>query len=248
MKRAILPPHFESYINTYTKRMSGITWAPAGILTSEGFALCAIAKLLSIDILIESGVYHARSTQIWAECLPNVTIHAIDTKIRPQAKKRLAPYKNTHLRGGDGRKVVLDIVKNNPNKSIGIFLDGPKGKPAISIAQQAFQYPNVYFAGIHDMHQLGRNGGKPGQERTDSTSRIAFDAWKHVKFTTDEQWFIDKYKYLDAEDRAYDRIQDIRWTPHQYVNKHGKPKRKLGSYGPTIGFAFTQHRPLPKLL
>jgi len=211
---------------------------------SEGFAFCAVADLLNIDMILESGIYNGRSTQMWANYFSSdIPIIAIEKrKLRESAINRLRPYKNVELIRGDGPTVITSLISRYPNKRIGIFMDGPKDLGALDFAKKALLLPNVVMVAIHDMsvtqgrfqvdHQLGREG-----ELYYPEGRIEFDEWELGQFLTDEKWFINEYSWLDKDESRLDTEQGLTWYPYKFVGA-GKPDRELGSYGPTVGFAF----------
>ncbi len=227
--------------------LNSTPWAPRSILMSEGFAFCAVSDMLGVDVVLESGIYRGRSTQMWANYFSSdVSIIAIERhNFKGGAINRLKPYKNVELIGGkDGPTVIVDLIPKFLDKRIGIFLDGPKDVPAINFAKKVLPLPNVVLVGIHDMSvtkgrfdrdqpELNRRKGElyypPG--------RIEFDKWKLGQFLTDEKWFVEEYSWLDKNESGFDAKQKMHWTPYVYVGTE-TPDRELNSYGPTVGFCF----------
>jgi len=81
---------------------------------------------------------------------------------------------------------------------------------------------------------LGKKGELYYQE-----GRIEFDKWELGQFLTDEKWFVKEYSWLDKDESQYDIKQKATWYPYQYIySENNIPNKELGSYGPTIGFAF----------
>ena len=223
----------EISIDKFKKRVLPITWTARSILLSEGFAFCAICDLLNIDMILESGIYNGRSTLIWAKYFGNEKlIKATDIKIRKEAKIRLKDY-NIELIEGDSRNIFPELLMKYRDKRIGIFIDGPKGNYAVKLAKKCLIFDNVAFVGIHDMHKTNIDGITPLRER------VAMDNLKNMKFYTDELWFVKRYSGIDKEEGNPDEEQKLIWQPYEYLNTDtGKIERKLGSYGPTIGFLF----------
>lgn len=215
-------------IARFRERVLPIHWTPRGILTSEGFAVCAMADLCGIDALIETGICNARSTEMWAKYLPAPgAIIAIDWKITDDARARLAPYNNVLLCEGDAVRLLPSTVKQMRKRRVGVFIDGPKGAAAVDLARQCLAHPHVAFVGVHDMAKLLH--GRPHAER------VVLEATGRLQWFTDDQWFVDAYENLDADDSHWDDGQGTRWTPG-FRNERGKEPVPLGSYGYTIGF------------
>ncbi len=212
----------------FHERVLPIPWAPRGILTSEGFAVCAMADLHGIDALIETGVCNGRSTEMWAKYLSApATIIAIDWDVTDGARARLTPYSNVLLCEGDATRLLPSTVKQMRKRRIGVFIDGPKGAEAVELARQCMTYPQVAFVGVHDMAKLLH--GRPHAERA------MLEAAGRRQWFTDDQWFVDAYADLDLDDSHWDNEQGTQWTPG-FRNERGKEPVPLGSYGYTIGF------------
>ncbi len=218
-------------IARFRQRVLPIPWAPRGILTSEGFAVCAMADLYRVDTMIETGVCNGRSTEMWARYLPAPTvIVAIDWKITEAARTRLAScwgHGNVLLCEGDATQLLPSTVRQMRKRRVGVFIDGPKGAAAVELARQCMTHPQVAFVGVHDMARLLH--GRPHAERA------LLEAVGGPQWFTDEQWFVDGYAELDADDSHWDEQQGTRWTPG-FRNQRGNDPVSLGSYGYTIGF------------
>lgn len=243
----ILKDQCRASIDRFKEKVwNDIPWVPRSILMSEGFAFCAVSDLLGIDVVLESGIYNGRSTQMWANYfLSDTPIIAIERhNFKSGAINRLKPYKNVDLIRGDGPTVILDSIPNFLDKKIGVFMDGPKDIPALDFAKEILPLPNVALVAIHDMSmtkgrferdQPGLNGQKG--ELYYPSGRIEFEKWKLGQFLTDEKWFVDEYSWFDKDESQYDNKQRIQWTPYVFLGT-GRPDRELNSYGPTIGFCF----------
>lgn len=219
-------------IKRFQGRVLPIAWAPRGILLSEGFAFCAVADLFNVDMILESGVWNGRSTEVWAKYfLPEINVTAIDTELRNEAIENLTPY-NINLIKGDSSVLLHKYIKTFHQKRIGIFIDGPKGLPAIELAKNCLASPNVLFVGIHDVCKV--SFGKK------NVTRIEMEKWSKARFFTDEDWFVNTYAWLDEGESQRDNEQGATWKPYELMVDPGMPERKLGSYGPTIGFAFNK--------
>ena len=204
------------------------------ILPSEGFAFLSFCDHFNIDLIVESGLYNGRSTLMWAIYDSNKyqVISIEKDEIRKDAIDTLYSYKNVKLEQGDSLEILPKIIKDNKDKRIAIFIDGPKGKVAIDFGNKLLMNDNVFFVGIHDVH----NKTKIKEKFVKNMSRIYLDKFNPF-FITDYEWFVNEYKYLDEdESNGYDGIQDMKWIPYKYIDRYGNIKKDLGSYGPTIGF------------
>lgn len=211
------------------QRMLPVEWAARSILLSEGFAFCAMCDLFDIDTIIESGIYNGRSTLIWSKYREQkFDIFAIDKTLREEAAQLLVQSHNVIQIAGDGMIEVPKRIGFLPMRKVAVFLDGPKGSQAVHLAKKCLKdFPQVKFVGVHDCHNLTR--GKENETRKLMRESDAF-------FFTDEEWFTDKFGFLDIDEGQLDEEQFANWKPGGYVYTNGKPERILGSYGPTIGF------------
>ena len=213
-------------ISRFRERVFPIEWSPRSILTSEGFAVCVMADLHKVDVLIESGVCNARSTVMWARYMPAGEIVAVDWKLIGKARERLEPYDVTFIEG-DATNILPADIDLREGQRIGVFIDGPKGVEAVNLACRCMDYPQVAFVGVHDMANLLH--GKPHAER----AMLESAGWS--QWFTDEEWFVNAYGELDEDESHLDIEQGTQWTPG-FRNELGKSPIPLGSYGHTIGF------------
>lgn len=222
----------DASLSKFERRVDS-SWAERSILMSEGFAVCAMADLYKIDCLIESGTYNGRSAEIFAQYFDgHPSLNTVDIKIRKQAVERLSAYKNTTLYEGEGHQKILKLLSNMKDKKVGVFIDGPKGKKAVLLTLELLNHPEVAFVGIHDLHARNYDG------QTRSICRRLFDAVIPLKISTDEEFFVDKYRKLDCSENGRDLDQGLEWRPYMFVDPETETcKRHLGSYGPTIAFA-----------
>jgi hypothetical protein len=221
-----------SSLPRFQERVLPAAWSERGVLVSEGFALCTMCDAFDVELLIESGTYNGRSTKILAKYLDEgQQIKSIDVSIRPEAKRALAPYPHVELLEGDSRQLLPDLLVRGSGRSTAVFIDGPKGRAAVRLALRALDHPDVRFVAIHDLHRTRYDGTGP------SRGRSLMDSIHLVRLYTDEGWFVERYGALDEGETAPDLDQMIQWQPYQYVHPQtGEVIRRLGSYGPTIGF------------
>ena len=200
-------------------------WVSRGILMSEGLSICAAMDLYKIDMLIESGICNGHSTQIWLNYDNNISIKAFDIKIKESTKKRLSLEKNLFMECGNSKVLVPEAIKNNTNKRIGVFIDGPKGVASLRLAEKCYLYDNVSFVAVHDLNAaLGLQTG----------FRSLANKLEAVSFFTDEVWFVDTYKDLDINESNQHDTGDV-WEPYKRT-RNGVTYSLGGSYGWTVGF------------
>ena len=202
-----------------------VPWQDRSILMSEAFAFCGVGDLFDIDIVLESGVWLGRSTEIFASYFAPKRVVAVDVSLKKVMVDRLGKYDNLTLVQDDGPSYIKRMLKDSKIKRAGIFIDGPKESRAVDCAKKLLAYENVSFVAIHDAHKS-------------KVKRMLVNL-KHPLFFTCEKWFIKKYSKLDRGESHWDEQQDKKWIPHLIISKNEKSlDRNLGDYGYTIGFAF----------
>lgn len=197
------------------KTMLPITHVETGIAPSEAFSFCSMCDLYDIDLMIEGGVFKGFSTRIISKYLDCEMI-SVDRTIFENVKSELSH--RVKFKKGDGTKVIPDLVKLNQNKKIGVLLDGPKGNMAIDLAEAIMKYDCVKFVGIHDMFKNIKYHSSSIQNGKEEIPRDRLSKSQYFKFFTDEDWFVDKWSWVD--------------------NGSGivSLKEKIGSYFYTIGY------------
>ena len=222
----IFPKKFE---NEFVEKVLPLECVARGILASEGFAFCAFCKLYNIDMIIESGVYNGQSTLIWSKFFRDISIIAIDAELKTSTLEKFELNENVIFYNGNARNYLPRRIKENPEKRIAVFIDGPKGLTAIKLAKKCFAFDNVFMVGVHDTHKLSFN-------KLNET-RLVADNLKETKFHTDDVDFVKQYKYMDVVPNSVGTgDEDICWRPYGLLNKIDLSERCLGSYGPTISF------------
>ena len=129
------------------------------IMFFEALLLYTLAKEHNINIFIESGVRLGGSTSIWGRVFKDIEVYSVEKNINKTSKKvwddiimeKLSPmYPNINLIQGDGNVELIKIIESNPDKKIGILVDGPKGTEGIKLAEKCLSYKNVCFSSLHD--------------------------------------------------------------------------------------------------
>ena len=160
---------FVKYKTDFTTKLGDVTLWPSipnvcnegyprnSIFISEALAVYSLCKEFDIDLLLESGVFRGGSTRIWANVLPDIDIKCIDIleenkhhTIVHNVIEHMSTYENIEFTIGDSIKLFPEIIKNNPNKRIGVFVDGPKDRLGRSLCDTVLGYDNVHFACLHD--------------------------------------------------------------------------------------------------
>ena len=186
---------FEDNIDCFNEYVMPNKKLSRGIMNSEGFAFCALADYYNVDMVIESGICNGGSTIIWGKWFEEIPIISLDLKVKFEAAVRTCIFKNVLLRQDDGIKIIPRMLEIFSDCRIALFIDGPKNKRAIDLATKCIEYENVKMIGIHDVFE--KYYGQP------TKCRLIFNNLaipNTTKFTTDEDWFIDKYGYLDDQD------------------------------------------------
>jgi hypothetical protein len=236
MENTDLPKIFDKALSKYEDRVLPLDWQARGILTSEGLAFCAIAEHLKTDLIIESGIFLGKSTEIWAKYFPKTRIVALDRQVQQQAVERLSKYRTEDrditIRQGNSMDLLPQYVTGNKDKRISVFIDGPKGYDAVNLAMKILDEPNVQVVAIHDMHIISYGKLNPSRKYMKSFGRS--------QFYTDDENFVRKYCFLDLKDTGWDTGQNIRWIPYELVTLKNNKERYLGSYGPTMGFIWNE--------
>ena len=223
--REAIEKQFEKSLPKFLETGNKIPWQERSILMSEAFAFCGIGDLFDVDIVLESGVWLGRSTEIFAKYFAPKPVVAIDVSLKKVAVERLEKYDNLTLIQGDGPDHIQSILKKPEIKRAGIFIDGPKESRAVKCAETFLTYENVSFVAVHDAHK--------------SKVKRMLIFLEHPLFFTCEKWFIKKYHKFDEGESHWDEQQDKKWIPHSIISKSKEGiDRNLGDYGYTIGFAF----------
>jgi len=223
MRRAIEEQLEKALPKFLKKKCHKVPWQERSILMSEAFAFCGIGDLFDIDIVLESGIWLGRSTEIFASYFAPRRVVAIDVTLKKVMVERLEKYDNLTLIQGDGPAHIRSILKDSKIKRAGIFIDGPKESRAVMCAEQFLAYENVSFVAVHDAHKS-------------KVKRMLVNLNRPLFFTCEKK-FLEKYSKFDRGESQWDEKQKMRWVPHWIVARDNR-KFGLGAYGPTVGFVF----------
>jgi len=147
----------ETYAKYFIEKTSNIKYQKRGVMPLEMFTIFVFCKELNIDVLLESGTARGYSIELLASVMPEIKMITVENFSRKYnyeiaTKNRLSHLTNITFVNGNGIEVLPNKVNELSNKKIGVFIDGPKGGEAISLANNLKQYPNVSFVSCHDLH------------------------------------------------------------------------------------------------
>jgi len=218
-----------NYEDEFVKKMLPMPFVAKGILASEGFAFCALAKCFGISLILESGVCKGQSTHIWSKFSSSTKVIAVDKVMLEQTIQKFNSIPNVSLQVGNGKHLLPLLVRRNPEERIAIFIDGPKGMDAVDLAKQCLEFENVYMIGMHDFHNISK--GAP------NIRRIKLDEMNIADFYTDDPEFLKHYSYMDSNENFTGQgDEDHYWFPYWLMSKRRGKIATFGSYGPTIAF------------
>eukprot|EP00933_Yihiella_yeosuensis_P033443 TRINITY_DN27147_c0_g1_i1.p1 TRINITY_DN27147_c0_g1~~TRINITY_DN27147_c0_g1_i1.p1 ORF type:complete len:427 (+),score=70.05 TRINITY_DN27147_c0_g1_i1:356-1636(+) len=189
----------------------GLSTSPGGrssLRLSEVLAVAAFAHAFRVDAILESGVYHGFSTELWIRWLSGAggleRVVAVDKHIYPEAQKRLAPHfenaSKVELLEGDGVEVLphaLDRLAKDGARAVAAVIDGPKHEKALRLAYELLSGHEhlVRFAAIHDARGFKR-GPRASAWRQYGLRPLLF---------TDEAWFLRNFGWLDRKNSKASR-------------------------------------------
>lgn len=132
-----------------------VPYEPRGILNIEAFYWWALVAYYKPDIILESGVFLGRSTEVLARAQKfyNIPYHFafdIDDKNEAHVRNKLKGYKTEYkiISSVIGFQEVLDKY---PDKRVVAIIDGPKsGKPFKSLFKILSKFQNCCAVASHD--------------------------------------------------------------------------------------------------
>jgi len=227
MKEAIAW-QLEKSLPKFLERGNKVGWQERSILLSEAFAFCAMGDLFDIDVILESGIWLGRSTEIWARYFYPKRVTAIDCSLKKEVEDRLAEYDNLTLLQGEGPDLIPKLLEKPETQRVAVFIDGPKSHRAVMLAAKCLTYSKVFFVAVHDMQS--------------SSAKQMVRSLGYPVFFTDAEWFLKKYSKIDRGESRWDEKQRLKWIPYHIVSKVKNVYKRLESYGMTIAFIFNFRR------
>ena len=142
----------KSLYHSYNRKVGRIRPSCDCMLRAENFCFCVICKMFNIDIIIESGLCHGSSTEMFAKYFNDKKIYSIDTEIIDSTKRYLSRYDNIEILKGNGLNLVEQIISENKGSRIAVFIDGPQGNDQLVLAKRVIN--DVEFVALHDVGKV----------------------------------------------------------------------------------------------
>lgn len=215
----------ENELVSFEKMIKDEPYQLRGILNSEALLIVAIAKQLGVKHIIESGRARGHSTNLIAKLFQDddamkITSIDIDNKTADAkfSEAKLKKFPNVNLIYGDSFKLISGIIRENCI----VFIDGPKGEPALELTGKLLEDKRVKAVLVHDLHKntFPRN-----------ISEIIFQ--KH--FFTDDADFVKRFGSLDQN--CWKVMENTGYKPYTRADKN------VLSYGHTLGVFFNESEP-----
>lgn len=208
----------------FVKNTKGISYEKRGVLTSEALLIASIAHYFNVPLVLESGRARGHSTQLLAEAFKNTTVQIISIDYEKNddtaySEKILEKYPSVEMYYGDAHQVLAKHISDDCI----VFIDGPKGEPALSLTADLLQNKKVKAVLVHDLSQ---------NRFVRNIAEVIFDNC----FFSDDNDFVEKFKNVDEE--CWKLMSEAGSGPYMI---HGKT---TGSYGPTIGVFFNSDTPM----
>lgn len=148
----------DEYAKVFLEKTSHIKYQKRGVMPFEMFTIFVFCKELNITTLIESGTARGMSIELLASVMPDIkmiTVENFERKYNYEipTKDRLAHLTNIEFITGDGAIVLKELAQKLSDESVGVFIDGPKDGPAITLATELNTYSNIKFVSCHDLHE-----------------------------------------------------------------------------------------------
>lgn len=172
----------------FEKVVSNVNYMPYGIWYTEAFLFCSLCDMVGVDLILESGVANGISTEIFANYF-DFNIIGVDKNgygTFPSTKERLSKFKNVELIEGNSAKILPNIIRDNKDKKIGLFIDGPKKQGARDLRNFILDLEcgeAIKCIGFHDFEEA---------------MRLSNDSLTHnYGFLTHDLNFMDEFHYLN---------------------------------------------------
>lgn len=209
---------------TFTQTLTDETYQLRGILNSEALLITALAEHFGVKHIIESGRARGHSTNLLAKHFTDTDVHitSIDLDKRsPDARyseQHLQQYDNLTLLYGDS----FTLIPQQVTQDCVVFIDGPKGEPALGLVSDLLQDKHVKAVMVHDLHK-------------NTFPRNISELIYTDTFFSDDDAFVAQFKQLD--DDCWRVMEGTGYTP--YV-RAGQP---VASYGHTLGVYLNSAQP-----
>jgi hypothetical protein len=228
--------------------VKNIPYEPRGMYNSELALICAMMKILGLNVVLESGRARGHSTYILSVFFnndPNAKIISVDFEKNSDtafSEKRLSSFPNTVLAYGHANSLLNELITNEIPKSSDyvVLLDGPKSLNALFLLGRLIRNkrPPV-LAFIHDMRRY-ESGDKPSFQRF--LCQTLFD---RVFFSDD---FPISPSVVSCDESVFSQDSKSHFMRNEPFMKNLLP---TGSYGPTLAVILPTQRDFdvrPRLL
>jgi len=135
-----------------------------GVGHSDEIALLTAMDFMKVDVILESGTAGGRSTELMARFFQDTNVQITTVDVGKQdvggrcARKvadtheRLRPFSNVKALIGDSSLVFETLLRESQGKRVGLFIDGPKGLPAVRLCMNMLKlFTNVQVCLFHDV-------------------------------------------------------------------------------------------------
>ncbi|CAE7539313.1 unnamed protein product [Symbiodinium natans] len=168
---------------------------PGSVLPSEALLFHTLADMEGVQVIVESGVGQGGSTRAacsWAHAMPGRRVLALERSVSPAVAAQLRGWcgEVLTLKEGDAFQ-MLDSALAAGGNSTALLLDGPKGRVAVRLAEDAMRrFPGLRVAAVHDVPRLdSRYRDQEGRHLT----RVAMEASPCLHIFSDEPWYVANF-------------------------------------------------------
>ncbi|CAE7402285.1 unnamed protein product [Symbiodinium sp. CCMP2592] len=168
---------------------------PGSVLPSEALLFHALADLEGVQVIVESGVSQGGSTRAacaWARAVPGRRVLALERSVSPFVAAELQSLCGGVLTLKEGDTFnMLDSALAAAGNATALLLDGPKGRVAVRLAEDAMRrFPGLRVAAVHDVPRLdSRYRDEHGRHLT----RVAMEASPCLQVFSDEPWYVANF-------------------------------------------------------
>lgn len=138
--------------------VKNLPYEEKGITNFEGLCIWSLIKEYGVNVIVESGVSRARSTEMFGMFMNPLGIDKIyafekSTDHERYVRSKLSKYPSITYQIGDSFALVKNIIPDLSGKNVGAFIDGPKkGTAYIALMESLSQVDNLSFIVSHDCY------------------------------------------------------------------------------------------------
>lgn len=134
--------NIERLLKEFEKVKNANPYQPKSVFPSEMFFFRLLADALDCDQVIESGGRVGGSTSYLAALFNDV--HSV-------CEPGQDDFGNVAKYYGDSNSLLPLIADSIPGERIAVLIDGPKGQPAVELANKLLENKRVAFVAVHDL-------------------------------------------------------------------------------------------------